>query len=194
MTSPSDIGPLLVATRVAQGLTQRALAEMVGVKQPQVARWEATAYQSAALSRVDAVARALGITLETPVPLAAEAAAAYGASPATASDTGARALARLGVSTETISAFCRVHGVAEMALFGSSVRTDFTATSDIDVLVTWREQSKPRSLADLTDLEAELAGIFRRDVDLVDRTAIEKSENHLRRSRILAGARTVYVA
>jgi predicted nucleotidyltransferase/DNA-binding XRE family transcriptional regulator len=194
MTSPIDIGPLLAATRIAQGLSQRRLAEMVGVKQPQVARWEAGSYRSATLARVDAVARALDVTLEAPAQFAAESPAAYAILSATPSDTGTRALARLGVSAETIAAFCRLHGVREMALFGSSVRTDFTLGSDVDVLVSWREGAEPRSLVELADLETELAGIFRRRVDLVDRAVVERSENHLRRSRILDGARSVYVA
>jgi len=193
MTSPLDIGALLVTTRRARGISQRELAEKVGVKQPQIARWEASSYRSATLARIDAVARALDVTLEAPAPLAAESPTAYATSSET-SDTGTRALARLRVSAETIAAFCRLHGVREMALFGSSVRTDFALTSDIDVLVSWREESKPRSLAELADLETELAGIFRRRVDLVDRAVVEQSENHLRRSRILEGARSVYVA
>ncbi|MDZ4168222.1 MAG: helix-turn-helix domain-containing protein [Coriobacteriia bacterium] len=192
MTSPLDIGQQLVATRIATGVTQRELARRVGVKQPQIARWEANAYRSAALERVDDVARALGVDIGVTLPLAAEAPATYNA-PSLA-DTGARALARLGVAPETVAAFCRLHGVRELALFGSSVRTDFEPESDVDVLVTWAEDAEPLDFGTLDDLSIELRGIFRRDVDLVDRESVERSENYIRKSRILDGARSVYVA
>ena len=131
--------------------------------------------------------------------LAAEAPVAYGTRPAdgqavSASDTGTRALARLGVRPSTIAAFCRSHRVREMSLFGSAVRTDFRTTSDVDVLVTWEADGKPASVSALADMEEELAGIFRREVDLVDRRTVESSNNPIRRSHILNGARPVYVS
>jgi len=101
---------------------------------------------------------------------------------------------RLGVATETIAAFCRLHGIAEFALFGSSVRKDFSAGSDVDVLVTWAAETPSPTADDLADLETELAGIFRRRVDLIYRRDVESSENYVRRDRILKGARKVYVA
>ena len=196
MTSPADIGPTLVATRLARGMTQRRLAEELGVRQPQIARWEASAYRSASLGRVDAVARVLGVDLSQPGWLAAEPVATYDAAAwaGAGTDTGARALARLGVSPETIDAFCRLHGVRAMALFGSSVRTDFGPDSDVDVLVTWGEGCRPADLAELEDVRTELAGIFRRAVDLVERATIERSDNYIRKARILDGAWSVYVA
>jgi predicted nucleotidyltransferase/DNA-binding XRE family transcriptional regulator len=199
---PSDIGLALVGSRRAQGLTQRQLAERLGVTQPQIARWESNGYRSASLERLDAVARALGINdiaaALTAAPLVAEAPAAYAAGTATLakanSSTADRALRRLGVSAESIAAFCRLHGIREMALFGSAVRTDFGPESDVDVLVTWEPNRTPEDFSTLLDLELELRAIFRRDVDLVDRRTIEKAENRIRRDRILEGSRIVYVA
>jgi len=195
MTSPLDIGVLLVAARIAQGVTQRELAQRLGIKQPQIARWEAIEYRSASLARVNTVARALGVEVAAipPALLAAEQPASYAPTPA-APDTGARALARLGVSIETIAAFCRLHGIREFALFGSSVRTDFGPTSDVDVLVAWARGSETRSVSELADLQTELRGIFRRNVDLVERENVARSENYVRKTRILGGARPVYVA
>jgi len=195
MTSPLDIGVLLVAARIAQGVTQRELAQRLGIKQPQIARWEAIEYRSASLARVNTVARALGVEVAAipPALLAAEQPTAYATTPG-ASGTGARALARLGVSLETIAAFCRLHGIREFALFGSSVRTDFGPTSDVDVLVAWARGFETRSVGELTDLQTELRGIFRRNVDLVERENVVRSENYVRKTRILAGARPVYVA
>ena len=176
-------------------MTQRELATLVGVKQPQIARWEVSSYRSAALSRVDAVARVLGVEVSAPeAQFAAETPATYASTRSGASATGMRALARLGVAPETIEAFCRLHGISELSLFGSSVRTDFTPASDVDALVSWQEGSRPRSLGEIADLETALAGVFRRRVDLVDRAVVEQSENHVRRNHILEGARSIYVA
>lgn len=196
MTPSLDIGALLVAARIAQGITQRDLAQQLGIKQPQIARWEAIEYRSASLARVTAVAKALGVEVAAipPALLAAEPPAQYATALCAASDTGARALARLGVSLQTIAAFSRLHGISDFALFGSSVRTDFGPASDVDVLVAWTRGSETRSVGELADLQAELCGIFRRNVDLVERENVERSENYVRKARILGGARPVYVA
>src|SRR5687767_10061698 len=44
-----DIGPALIRARIAQGLTQQALADRLGLKQQQIQRYEATRYASARL-------------------------------------------------------------------------------------------------------------------------------------------------
>jgi len=50
---------VLIRARIAQHLTQRQLAERVGVKEQQVQRYEATEYSSASLRRVLEIAAAL---------------------------------------------------------------------------------------------------------------------------------------
>ena len=54
-----DLAALLVMARIAQGMTQKELAERLGVKEQQIQRYEATDYGSASLSRIKAVAAAL---------------------------------------------------------------------------------------------------------------------------------------
>jgi predicted nucleotidyltransferase/DNA-binding XRE family transcriptional regulator len=194
MSTPVDIGPLLVASRVSQGLTQRELARRVGVTQPQIARWEAGEYRSASLNHVDEVARALGVTVVLPAcDVAAEAPTTY-AGECGLSIPAAGALSRLGVHTESIAAFCRQHGIVEMALFGSVVRTDFGDHSDVDVLASWSEDRRPADIGSVLDTEAELSAIFRRRVDLIDSADLLASPNRLRRDRILRETEVVYVA
>ena len=48
------------------------------------------------------------------------------------------------------------------------------------------------SLFDLVDMEDELKLIFHRDVDLVLRKTIERSDNYIRRRAILSSSRTIY--
>jgi hypothetical protein len=43
------------------------------------------------------------------------------------------------------------------------------------------------------EMQDELAAIFGRDIDLVERRAVERSENYIWRNHILRSAETVYV-
>lgn len=43
--------------------------------------------------------------------------------------------ARIEISHERIAAFCRQHHIRKLAFFGSVLREDFRANSDVDVLV-----------------------------------------------------------
>jgi len=99
----------------------------------------------------------------------------------------------LEVKDEIIAGFCRKWRITELALFGSVLRDDFRPDSDIDVLVRF-ERPVLWGLFDLAHMEEELAGIFGRNVDLIDRLAVEKSPNYIRRRAILGSAQTVYAA
>ena len=83
--------------------------------------------------------------------------------------------------------------VAEFSLFGSALREDFGPTSDVDVLVAFEPEAR-WTLVDLDRMEEELASLFGRPVDLVERRAVEQSDNYIRRRHILSSAEAVYVA
>ena len=97
------------------------------------------------------------------------------------------------IDREKLEAFCRKWKITEFALFGSVLREDFGPKSDVDVLVTFGADES-WSLLDLIGAEQELSELFERKVDLIERRAIEKSENWIRRKAILSGAETIYVA
>ena len=59
----AEVGALLIQARIAAGLTQRGLAERLGVREQQVQQDEAARYARAGLDRVQRVASALGVTL-----------------------------------------------------------------------------------------------------------------------------------
>lgn len=94
------------------------------------------------------------------------------------------------VPLEQIEAFCRKWKVKEFSLFGSVLRPDFRADSDIDVLVEL-EPDAPWSLFEWVEMIEELKGLFGREVDLVDKTAIR---NPFRRHEILGSREVVYAA
>ncbi len=55
----TDLPHALIRARIAAGLSQRELAERLGLKEQQIQRYEATNYETASLKRVLEVARAL---------------------------------------------------------------------------------------------------------------------------------------
>jgi DNA-binding XRE family transcriptional regulator len=63
VSSLSELPAALIRARIAAGLTQRELAERLGLKEQQVQRYEATDYESAKLTRLVEVASALGVEL-----------------------------------------------------------------------------------------------------------------------------------
>ena len=96
---------------------------------------------------------------------------------------------------DTLAALCRRHGVARLDVFGSAARgLDFDPErSDVDLLVEFAPTT-PRRLAALLDFEVEAGKALARPVEVVDRRAIEESENYIRRRRILAEAEALFVA
>ncbi len=100
---------------------------------------------------------------------------------------------RIPLDQEKIREFRGRWGVSELALFGSVLRDDFRPDSDVDVLVRFSPGTR-RSFADLEDMQDELRRILGRDVDLVERELIERSENYIRRRHILNHLEQVYVA
>lgn len=92
------------------------------------------------------------------------------------------------VPHEVLEALCRRWRVRELALFGSAVRDDFGPESDVDVLVSFDKEA-PWSLWDLITMGDELAAVFGRPVDLVEREGLR---NPFRRQGILETSRVIY--
>jgi len=90
-----------------------------------------------------------------------------------------------------IAEFCKKWNIREFSLFGSVLRQDFHPDSDIDVLVTFSEDTK-HTLFNLVHMENELKEIFGREVDIVSRRGLESSRNYIRRNAILNSAEAVY--
>jgi hypothetical protein len=97
------------------------------------------------------------------------------------------------MQAEKMADYCRKWRIQELSVFGSALRPDFHPDSDIDVLVTFAPNAA-WSLLDHIRMEAELSEILGRDVDLVSRRAIERSDNWLRRKAILESAEVIYAA
>lgn len=59
--SLEDLPKILIKARIASGLTQKDLAECLGIKEQQIQRYEATDYRMASFARLLEIADALGI-------------------------------------------------------------------------------------------------------------------------------------
>ena len=101
--------------------------------------------------------------------------------------------ARIDIPPGEITAFCKRWQIAELALFGSVLRDDFGPESDVDVLVRFDPQARP-TLFDLVQMQDQLSATLGRKADLIEREAVERSPNYIRRRAILQSAETIYAA
>lgn len=171
MLLPADIARELARTRRALGVSQRELARRVGVRQPQIARWEAVDYRTAALERVDAVARALGLGdgASPPGPgggalLAAEPANAFGAPGAATEVRPVRDLGEIAQRIRALGDKLRDrYGIVRIGVFGSFAAGEQTPRSDVDLLV---ELDRPAGFA-FIEAAREVETVLGRPVDLV---------------------------
>jgi uncharacterized protein len=94
---------------------------------------------------------------------------------------------QLPIPHAAIRAFCRAHAVRELALFGSAVREDFRADSDVDVLIDLAPGARV-GLVGLQRMRDELSRIFGRPVDLLTRNGLNR---HIQ-SEILRHAKVIH--
>ena len=57
----AELPSILIKARIAQGMSQRELAERVGLKEHHIQRYESTDYVSASLARIRQVVSAIGV-------------------------------------------------------------------------------------------------------------------------------------
>jgi predicted nucleotidyltransferase len=95
------------------------------------------------------------------------------------------------ISDSEMAAYCQRWKIVELAVFGSVLRDDFGPNSDIDLLVTFSPEAD-WGLLDHLQMQEELKALLRRDIDLVSKSAINRSENWLRRQEILSTAQIIF--
>jgi len=93
------------------------------------------------------------------------------------------------VPNNKIMDFCQRWKITELSLFGSILRKDFGANSDVDILVSFADDAN-WSLSDFVEMINELKNIFGREVDLVEKKALR---NPFRRHSILSNRKIIYV-
>ena len=98
---------------------------------------------------------------------------------------------RFRISPTQLTELCQRRHVAELALFGSILRNDFHANSDIDILIIFQPDVKV-SLLDLVDMQYELEDITDRKIDLLTKKSVIDSPNWIRRKEILSTTKVIY--
>ena len=72
---------------------------------------------------------------------------------------------QIAIQKDELARFCCRHQIVKLAFFGSVLRDDFTADSDVDVLVEFAPGT-PVGLITLAGLELELGRLLGRRVEL----------------------------
>lgn len=96
---------------------------------------------------------------------------------------------RLDFDQSALAEFCRRNHIRRLAFFGSVLREDFGADSDVDVLVEFEPGAKV-GLQRMATLESELSNIIGRKADL--RTPADLSRYF--RDDVVAEAQVQYAA
>ena len=92
------------------------------------------------------------------------------------------------IPTREVEEFCRKWRIQELALFGSALREDFRADSDIDVLATFAGNAN-WSVFDHARMSEELSNLLGRRVDIVEPPTLS---NPFRRHEILSTRKVIY--
>ena len=95
------------------------------------------------------------------------------------------------LDSEEIKSFCRKWKIKELSVFGSILRDDFRADSDVDFLAEFGEEAE-WDLSEHVDMEEELGKILGRSVDLIDRPTMVQHDNWLLRKAILSSEEKIY--
>ena len=100
-------------------------------------------------------------------------------------------LTNFEIPQEQIAAFCKKWKIDELSLFGSALRHDFRAGSDIDILINL-QPGQTMTLESFLDMRDELSTIFDgREIDLVQKRLLK---NPFRRHEILTHREVLYAA
>lgn len=95
------------------------------------------------------------------------------------------------IPMDEIAKFCQRWKIRELALFGSALRDDFRPDSDLDILVTFDADAE-WGLFDHIKMQQELQALLQRNVDLISKRALARSQNWLRRQEILNTAQVLF--
>ena len=93
---------------------------------------------------------------------------------------------QMDMPLERIGAICRKYRVKELSVFGSALRDDFRANSDVDLLVDFLP-NHGLGLIEYLGCQQEFADALGRSVDLVQKTGLKRfiREEVLRTSKVI---------
>lgn len=90
-----------------------------------------------------------------------------------------------------IRSLCRRYGVVQLHAFGSTLREDFSKTSDVDLLVVFSRTEKTNAFEQYFGFKEDLEKLLGREVDLVCYNAIR---NPYFKKEVESTRQQIYVA
>ncbi len=72
-----------------------------------------------------------------------------------------------------IESLCKIYNVAELYLFGSATNKSFTANSDIDLLVKFKDIELKNYFLNYLNFKKNLKQLLKREIDLVEIQALK---------------------
>ena len=87
-----------------------------------------------------------------------------------------------------VERICKKYRLAELSVFGSSIRDDFHENSDVDILISF-DKGSDSTIWDLLHIKEEFEGLLNRSVDVVEKEALR---NPIRKKVILSTYETIY--
>lgn len=98
---------------------------------------------------------------------------------------------KVDFDSQRFEQICEKYKIKEVLIFGSVLRDDFNAESDVDILVDFLPGARI-TLYKYQQLREELEALFGRKVDLVSKPGLMASTNRFRKAGILSNARLLY--
>ena len=89
---------------------------------------------------------------------------------------------------EDVEVICKKYRLSELSIFGSSLRDDFGDESDVDILISF-ENDSDSTIWDILNIKDEFEGLLNRNVDVVEKEALT---NPIRKEVILSTYETIY--
>ncbi len=99
----------------------------------------------------------------------------------------------LEVKTQLLVDLCNKWQICRLEAFGSVLRPDFRADSDVDLLVEFAPDAEP-TYFDLFHAEQDFQRVLGHPVELVSRRGLDAGENPILRDEILKTKVTLYAA
>ena len=94
----------------------------------------------------------------------------------------------LNLTLDDVNRICEKYMISELSVFGSAIRDDFDDDSDVDILISFNENSNS-TIDDILDLKDYFTNLFNRDVDIVESEGIR---NPIRKMNIMSTKEVLY--
>lgn len=96
---------------------------------------------------------------------------------------------KIKIPKKELDDFCKRYQVQKLALFGSVLRKDFRAESDVDVLISFQPNARVGFIT-FSRMQRELSELLKRPVDLVPMDGLKP----VIRDSVLSNIEVVYAA